>query len=428
MKRTNTLRRCVFWFFAVTAFFYGLMVLSGLFPNELLAANMKTSGYRFLEAPAYTFQDHGRYQAVTDNRADQLLVNISWHLGTGNPLVSALATDYYDGGSFGLQAGLLRSVTADAGANADYTRYWHGCAPFIRICHLFTDVQGMKALGLAALLLLLALNLRLLRRRGHWELGLCLALSLAAVQAWNLGLSITYFPCFLLGLAVTAAAITLENRGSGVLAVLFTIAGAATACLDFLTTETVPLLLPLILLSAIRSKEGRLTTLRDGAALALPCILAFGLSYAGAFLLKWCAASLVTGQELFSVALSSAAERISGTGAEGVGGGLPQFAAAVLANLSVLFGSTERLDWFPVLAGLLAIGAVFSMLRLLPEKQAPNRAGIVTVLALGALVLLRFALLNNHSWLHAFFTYRALCAPILALLTVIAQRFRGPSA
>jgi len=34
-------------------------------------------------------------------------------------------------------------------------------------------------------------------------------------------------------------------------------------------------------------------------------------------------------------------------------------------------------------------------------------------------VFLRYLVLNNHSYLHEFFTYRALAAPILALLLVL---------
>lgn len=46
------------------------------------------------------------------------------------------------------------------------------------------------------------------------------------------------------------------------------------------------------------------------------------------------------------------------------------------------------------------------------------------ILSLGMLVLLRYGVLANHSYLHAFFTYRALLSLILAILTAAMLNLR----
>ena len=52
--------------------------------------------------------------------------------------------------------------------------------------------------------------------------------------------------------------------------------------------------------------------------------------------------------------------------------------------------------------------------------------GALAALLLGALALARFALLGNHSYLHEFFTYRALCATVMAVLTAFVLNIRLP--
>ena len=42
----------------------------------------------------------------------------------------------------------------------------------------------------------------------------------------------------------------------------------------------------------------------------------------------------------------------------------------------------------------------------------------------GLMVLLRFGFLANHSYLHSFFTYRALVSTILAVLSALAINLR----
>ena len=58
------------------------------------------------------------------------------------------------------------------------------------------------------------------------------------------------------------------------------------------------------------------------------------------------------------------------------------------------------------------------------DKKQPVAAGFL--LGLGALVLLRYLVLSNHSYLHCFFTYRALVTPIFALLAAAWLNIRIP--
>ena len=85
----------------------------------------------------------------------------------------------------------------------------------------------------------------------------------------------------------------------------------------------------------------------------------------------------------------------------------------------MLFGSEIRVD-----AGRTALGIILLVLILLSVWylfRGKDKKSVATIIliVLGAVVLIRCLALNNHSYLHCFFTYRALVTPIFALLAAM---------
>ena len=394
-----------------------LFVLSAWIPNEAIRENMVHSANSYSERNAFEFTKDSRMNTVADHYADAIWLNIAWNMGVGDPVTASIRTNYYDGKEQGENAGLYYTVTEGTAPNTDYTRYWHGTAMFIRFLSLITDVEGIKAIGFAAFLLLVALSTGLLGKLGHWDLGVLLLLSLAAVQVWNIRLSMEYQPAFLVAFLLIPLYLMLERQGNQYLTYLSVIGGVAVAFFDFLTTETVTILLPLVLVTAVRAKEGRLGSFRQELPLLAQCGVSWGTSYIGAFLVKWTAASLVTGANAFSTAFDSVSERVSGD-LTGFAEQPDSFMSAPLANLNMLFGGTHRVEYGRILLGLgLCILLLFSVWYLLRGKR--GKAGSGLLLSLGGIVLVRYLVLNNHSYLHCFFTYRALVTLIFAALAAV---------
>lgn len=405
-------------FCGLLAVLYLALVCSAMIPNEALKDNFKKSADSYNNVAPYHFYNGEKWNGIADNYADIILLNVAWHMGKGNPLEASIDTGYYDGGENGLMQGLLLSVTENAEANVDYTRYWHGSILFLRPLLLFMDVNGVKNLGLGVILLLLGLTMAVLIRKKHADIALLLAVSMVMVQVWNLRLSLEYQPVFLLTFVLCPLYLWLEQKGDQWLTLLSVAAGTAVAFFDFLTTETLTLLLPLILVVAVRTKEGRLSPMRESLRLIVTCGICWGLSYAGAFLVKWTMASFVTGENSFLLALSSAAVRVGGQVALEEGPPKSIF-SALAANLTVIFGGTQRVDVGRALVGLfLYMGILGSVWYLFRKKEGKREASLLLLL-LGAVVFLRYLVLNNHSYLHEFFTYRTLAAPILASLLIL---------
>lgn len=392
-----------------------LLILSTLIPNQAIRSNMEQSALNYREREAFEFTREGRLNSVADNYADAIWLNVAWNVGVGDPLTASIRTSYYDGEELGENAGLYLTLTKGTAPNTDYSRYWHGTVIFIRLLHLFTDVDGAKQIGFAAMLVLILLTGGVLLRKRHGDLALLLLVALAAVRFWNLRLSMEYQPAFLVAFTLIPLYLLLERRGDRHLTVLSVISGTAVAFFDFLTTETVTILLPLALVIAVRAKEKRLGTFRENLPMLIKCGASWGIAYAGTFLIKWLLASLVTGGGAFVSALGAAAVRF-GSVAPDLAERPDSFLSAPLANLNMLFGGASRVNYAQVLIGTAFILAVsLSLWYLLRSKEAQSHAPPL-LLGLGAIVLLRYLVLNNHSYLHCFFTHRALVTLIFALL------------
>lgn len=401
--------------FAVTlAALWAILTASAAIPNDAIRANMEKSALHYAERDPFSFARAGRWNTVADNYADAILLGVAWNMG----IDGALNTRYNDGGELGENAGLFLAVTQGDPANTDYTRYWHGMCALIRPLLLITDVAGIKMLGFIAILVLAAANLALLVRHKHIPLAVMLAAALAAVHIWNARLAMEYQPGFLVTFLMLPFWLTLERRSDAWLTRLAVIAGVCIAFFDFLTTETLSILLPLILIVFIRESEGRLGPAKSALLQLIACGGAWLAAYAGTFLAKWIAVSAATGENMFAPALSGAAERIGGEMQGNVAAPRTIF-SPITANFTQIFTAGDRVEYAKTLLALAVTALIFLSVWYLFRAETGHRNAALLILALGMLVPLRYIVMNNHSFLHSFFTYRALASTLLAAMAAL---------
>ncbi len=403
-------------FLAAIILLWSALILTSLVPNEAIKDNLLSSALSLNGADPF-FQPAGR-NTVTDNYADVILLNVILNIDSENPVVSSLDTKYYDGNDgvtdYGENYGLYAALNG-AEPNTDYSRYWHGSAVFIRPLLAVTDLSGIRLTGAVFALILLAVNCALLIKRKHYPQAAALVLSLVCVQAWNICLAMEYQPAVLVTLAVLTFFILLEKKGDTALIVLSVISGVLIAFFDFLTAETLTILIPLIIVLSIRFSEGRFSGAKAELLRSVKCSAGWLLAYCGTFLAKWTAASLATGENKFTVALTSAEERFGGSFSEM--STIEQIFAAPFTNISTMFGAAERGELFNGILGAVILLSAAALILYLSRKKKAALGFIITVLILGAIPYLRYGVLSNHSYLHDFFTYRAQAAAVLALVT-----------
>ncbi|MBQ8176788.1 MAG: hypothetical protein IJ035_07140 [Oscillospiraceae bacterium] len=402
-------------FISVIAVLWGLLIISSCIPNSAIKENMTESALFYSDKDPFVFNEKGAYNSVSDNYADSILLNIVWNIKSNSPVVSSLDTKYYDGDEYGENWGLYQTINGMA-PNTDYTRYWHGSVAFIRPLMIFTDVNGVKNISFTALVILIAVTLVLLIAQKHYFAAAALAASLVGIQFWNIRLSLEYIPAFMVCFFLCPLYIALEKKGDIFLTALSVAGGVMIAFFDFLTVETITLLVPLVLVFIIRTDDNRLGTFKENLLLTVKCGVCWGISYIMTFVTKWTAATVVTGENKFSTAFSAAGVRMYGEEEMPVG---KQIFAAIGANLSTLFGGTERIEPLKIIIGLLAAALICGGIFFMLEKKKKNIPLTLILLIISVIPYLRYMVLNNHSYLHEFFTYRAQITVIMCLCSMV---------
>lgn len=417
MKIITAILRRIAVFAAVLLALWAALVAAAAIPNERIYDNMYESALFFKDHAPYV--NESQLRLVQDNYADVILLNVTWNMGS-NPFVSTLNSAYYDGDDGTTDNGEnwgFYCTLAGTPPNKDYSRYWHGMAALIRPFMLFTDIDGIKLIGTITAFVLLAVNTALLIIKRQYFAAGALVAALMCVHVWNIGISLEYQPAVLVTLALLPLYILFE-KNDGALSILAVISGVMIAFFDFLTCETLTILIPLIIVFIMRKQDNRLPGFRGCFMLTMKCGTAWFLSYSGAYIVKWSAASLVTGENKFAAALTSVEERLIGEAEELAP--VAQFFLAPLANISTLFGGYDRVSWVNIAVGLIisavVLGSIFYLFR---SSEKYDRSFSLMMLILGALPFVRFFVLNNHSYLHEFFTYRALASTILALFAML---------
>lgn len=407
-------------FFSSIFLLWILLSLSAAIPNERIYDNMLESSYYFAEREPFEWGE--RIRGTADNYADTILLNIAWNIHGDNPFLSCLDTAYYDGNDGvsdrGENWGLYRTIKGEP-PNTDYSRYWHGSAAAVRLLSLFCTVDGMRKIGQAAVIILFAVSLALLLRAGQKFAAAALALSLLSVNVTSLYLSLEYQSVFIIAALAVIAFTLMEEKGDGALTLLSVAVGVSAAFFDFLTAETLTILLPLMTVFIIREQSGRGKGLKENLLLIGKILLSWGLSYILTFIVKWSAASIISGENKFIAALQSADERLSGDISEESMPLLQRICCALLSNLSAIFGGSGRIDAVNIVAGLLLTAAAAAAIYLPLRCRSVRRDITATAAIIGAVPLARFIILSNHSYLHSFFTYRALAVTVMAISAVI---------
>ena len=405
--------RCAALFAAAAGVMLALLLGAAAIPREAIRERLRTSAEYLAARPVFFLALPGVEGSRIDRYADSILLGIAWQYDREALLPSVMQSAYYYTPYQNENDNLLEAVERDLAANQQYLRYWHGSNALVRPLLTVLSLREIYLLGGLALgLLALALVLTLLRGRAFWAAGGVIA-GMGAACFWWAPLSLEYTWVCLLCLGFSLLVLRCERRGRrDRLPGLFLLSGLATSFLDFLTCETLTLLIPLLLLVRLQSEDARANPRRAalGAALAWCC------GYGGMWALKWLLASLVLGQNVLPYVTGHVEERVAGALPwVRPGAALP---GAILLNLLCLFpigwGGGGLLAGLALILGALYRGYVY-------RRPGWNRSLTAVYCALGLVPYVRYLVLHNHSLLHCFFTYRAQMATVLAAALILEE-------
>ena len=431
-----------------------LLLLTALIPRTAIREKSLDSAEYLCEGELFGDVMEGVDGSRIDRYADAILLNIAYHLDARYPLRSVALSAYYFTPDHEENENYLIGVRDDMEINRQYLRYWHGSVALVRPLLTFLDVKGIYILNAILLVGLSGVFLMMCVRRRDYALVVAYLSAVILTRCWYVPLSLEYTWTFMLMLIGSITAMILYGKGLGkYYGVFFALMGMATSFLDFLTTETITLLMPLLTLlwlghygsegntsgdldaakgaaaqTTPGSKAGdvgnapsriRVFICRRDLRMALACSVCWLLGYALMWASKWVLCSAVMRENAMPYVSEHVAERLSGD----MGVGTAAFiAGAVTRNISCLF----PLGYGAVsVIGFIAL-IVFALYRGFVYRRDGADVGFIVLMALiGLIPYVRYLVLHNHSYIHYFFTYRAQAATVMAIVLIVAALCRG---
>ena len=395
-----------------------LIVLIGVakIPKNAIRSNMIETAEYLSTKTATHFAVNGIRSSSIDWYADSLLLNIAYNLDDQNTLESVMWAPFSGYTNQHVSRYLLESARDGLEPTQEYLRYWHGSTVIVRLEHLFLNIRQIYILHAVIMAALCIWLLRMLISAGLQQEGIAFLLSIICASIWFVPFCLEYTWVFLVMLVFSVITIraALRNQYDG-MGSLFLIVGMVTVYLDFLSTETVTLLIPLIFVLRIRERNN--SSDNWGFVLKNSALWLFG--YAGMWAMKWLIASIVLHQNVMPYVTGHIEERIGGS----VHLPLWQFLIqAITRNTSRLFPFDYGLIGAIIFLFCVMMFVIYPIFtRKIGLRMKIDRKQTMLYLCLSLVPYVRYLVLHNHSWRHCNFTYRAQASTIFALCLVIFE-------
>lgn len=323
--------------------------------------------------------------------------------------------------------GLTETVRGNRTSPTPYAYYWHGYQTLLRPALLFLDLSGIRYLNILLLAVLTTVVLMGLRDQAGMPAAVAFGLALAITGYLIVPASIQLSNMTYLMLAATLAVLGLSRSGRLVAFrwEIFFVVGVLAAFFDLLTTPLLTLTVPLAVGLAVRVRR-ECASFSNQVRFAVSAAASWALGYVGSWLAKVAIAWLAVDRNILQTVARQALWRASlGAGPEG---SVPVTIAETLSDNAVRlvpFISADSLGggfWesagplVVVVAIVFAVGAVVFVRFRRPWAEIARAAHVLLVVPLP---YLWFAVARQHSWAHAFFTYRIQLSSVFAVIFLL---------
>jgi hypothetical protein len=288
-----------------------------------------------------------------------------------------------------------------------YPRYWHGSTFFMRLvmllCGRYANLQLFLFYTSSIALFML---LVLLCRKRNYMMAICLFLSMMLLKCYVSQFLIHLYSTFIISI-IAAIIATFINSINKVRMLLF-ITGSVTAYFDLMTTPLLTLGIPLLVVLSNDDSEND----SYGSILKEIVIISvlWGLGYATTWIAKWVIATLLTGTNVIADALSISKYRINGDVAGEMMG------VSSITVWDAVYANVSKCPIGPILALIL----LFAMVACFEFKKKGIKMAVV-YLTVSLFPILYFIAISNQTYVHCWFTYRALVITVAGVLMALAS-------
>ncbi len=412
-NKFNTIRKIILTFPLLILAECLLLTLVALIPKSAIHKNL-------IESADYLCENHVFFNVNEDDRssridryADSILLNISYNFESSNPLTSTMRCSYHFDATENENINLRTALSEKADPTFDYTRYWHGSISIVRPLLMIFNIEQIYIIMYVIIVALIVVLSILIKKHFGWSIILCFIISAIMTSIWYVPLSLEFTWTILIMLMASIICVSKLNDTSFNYSIFFFIVGNVTAYFDFLTTETLTLLLPMSLIVLHNHIKENIQKLK----LELKKYIIFGVSWLAGYgltwIAKWSLASIILNKNVFSNAINQASYRAA-SDVDNMSGVSVRLGAEI-RNLSCLFPfSLLKENAFPfAIIFILVVMIIIYLIR--KEKCVVN--SLLLIIAL--IPYIRYFVLSNHSYMHYFFTFRAQLVTIFCLSAIL---------
>ncbi len=415
-NKANAVLKYITVFICTVVLLTALLSLSALIPKKFINNNIKISSEYLCEGKLFGEVVSGIEGSKVDRYADSILLGIAYQYDSGHPLSSIMESSYYHDSFKNENDNLYIAVTQGKEANQQYMRYWHGSIAIVRPLLTVMNIRQIYIFNFIVMMLLLIVLTVLLVRNRAYIAAIGIVAGFVGTSSWFVTFSLEYTWMYLLMLVMSIILVLMINKQkASKLGFLFLIGGICTNYLDFLTTETMTLLIPLLLFVYFEVKNNKKTEYRQIIISCIKFSVLWLSGYAGMWIMKWILAAVMLNMNTLPYVTGHIEERLGGNI------GISPFeymTGAIINNVKCIFpfeyGVAGILAFIVVVIGILYISYVY-------HKKNINRELILTYTVIGIIPYIRYLILHNHSYLHYFFTYRAQMTTIMAVVFIVGS-------
>lgn len=348
-----------------------------------------------------------------DNYADSVLFNIIYSINENKPLESFLLSKYYFEKEIDPIKNLEKNINENVNPNELYMRYWHGTVIFLRPMLIFLNIGQIKILNIIVMAILLGILISMLWRKNK-QLSSIFLISLFFTYSFIVPFCIEFTSTYIIMLIISILIVKFENKEDDKIYRIFFLSGMLTCFFDFLTTETLTLLVPLIFLLVIRYDNKKINNFKNGLKLILNSGFNWSIAYILIWFLKWGIVSIILSENAFDIAFSFASKWITGgvlTSDISLG------IQPIIMNLNNLFPLCFLKFNSVIYATIIFLLIIF--LFIVYSKNKTNRYFLLLLSIIAIIPYFRYMMLSSHSYVHEYFTYRAQLPTLIVYFLII---------
>lgn len=303
----------------------------------------------------------------------------------------------------------------------NYARYWHGYQIFLKPLLTIMDYSAIRILNSIVQILLIAVLLVLLYKKGMKGYILPFLISYGFLMPIAVFKSLQFSTCFYI-IIIGAIILTLikDTVYQSKYLYVFLYLGIAVAYFDFLTYPIATYCVCALFL--ISGKDFK--SVKDSFFELFKTIICWGIGYAGMWASKWVVGSIITGKNVLSNALSSAKGRSYLSNSLGSFG--DDLSAMLEYIFDCFFNTPVKYAFWAFLAVMIVLVTVMCIKSKLSYKTVLAILAVYSAVAL--LPVVWYIGLMQHSYWHFWFTNKALIAMVCAVMFMPVSLYRQAKA